>query len=70
MLWNFFCKTATDALLDNFPSIFLTSENQMINEILKRDRYFKVVEDKNTSTRRRGKKEEAGAVSPNDRLNK
>lgn len=68
VLWDFFGTTDTEALLDNFPSIFLTSENRGINEMLKRNRYFKVVEDKDRGTRIKEKKGEVRAVSPNDRL--
>ena len=64
VLWNFFCATETEAF-DSFPSIFLASENQGINEMLKRNRYFKVVEDKGKGTWKRETEEGMRAVSPN-----
>lgn len=65
VLWNFFCTTGTEALLDSFPSIFLTLENQGIDERVKRNRYFKGVEGKDKGTRRRETTEELRAASPN-----
>lgn len=62
VLWNFYCTIETEALLDSFPSIFLTSENQAINEVLKGNRCFKVVEDKDRYQKKGSKRGNEGCV--------
>lgn len=61
--WNFYCTIEREPLLDSFPSVFLTSENQAINEMPKGKRYFKVVEDKARYQKKGSKGENEGCAT-------
>lgn len=63
VFWNFYCTIEREPLLDSFPSVFLTSENQAINEMPKGKRYFKVVEDKARYQKKGSKGENGGCAT-------
>lgn len=60
---NFHCTIETEAFLDSFLSIMLTSENEAMSEMPEGNRYFKVVEDKDRYQKKGSKRGNEGCVT-------